>query len=70
MGTPATRLYSIEVKDAETGDTLIFTAVDWTAEEKRLAVALIGRLTALHGARLRPERDDDSEPKPDKGRYH
>ncbi len=48
-----TRLYSIKVKDAETGATLNFTAADWSGDDKRLAVtekrlamAIISRLTA------------------------
>jgi len=38
MVDSATRLYSIVVKDAETGAKLTFTAADWGADEKRLAV--------------------------------
>ena len=53
MADSATRLYSIKVKDAETGATLNFTAADWSGDDKRLAVtekrlamAIISRLTA------------------------
>ncbi|HMK02205.1 MAG TPA: hypothetical protein VK552_23030, partial [Reyranella sp.] len=48
---PPIRLYSIEFKDDETADTAIFTADDWTEDEKRLALALIGRLNRLYAAR-------------------
>ena len=40
-----TRRYSIEVKDIATGAPVMFTAVDWDAEEKRVALAQIMRLT-------------------------
>jgi hypothetical protein len=53
MVDSTTRLYSIKVKDAETGATLNFTAADWSGDDKRLAVtekrlamAIINRLTA------------------------
>jgi hypothetical protein len=53
MVDSTTRLYSIKVKDAETGTTLNFTAADWSGDDKRLAVtekrlamAIISRLTA------------------------
>jgi hypothetical protein len=53
MVDSTTRLYSIKVKDAETGATLNFTAADWSGDDKRLAVtekrlamAIISRLTA------------------------
>ena len=45
------RLYSIEFKDAETADTVVFAADDWAEDEKRLALALIGRLNRLYAAR-------------------
>jgi hypothetical protein len=50
MVDSATRLYSIVVKDAETGATLTFTAADWSADEKRLAVIekrLAGAMVSL-----------------------
>jgi len=40
--------YSIEVKDAETGDTLILIDAEWTAEQKGAGVALISQLSGLH----------------------
>ncbi len=58
MVDSATRLYSIVVKDAETGATLIFTAADWSADEKRLVVtekrlagAMISMLRSLDANR-------------------
>ena len=51
MVDSATRLYSIVVKNAETGATLIFTAADWSADEKRLAGAMISMLRNLDADR-------------------
>lgn len=44
MGFPMTRLYSIEIKDAETGELVAFAAVDWTPTQEQIAIALISRL--------------------------
>jgi hypothetical protein len=63
------RLYSIEFKDAETADTVIFTADDWTEDEKRLALALIGRLNRLDAAR-RSQVSADVEARQGRARYH
>jgi hypothetical protein len=41
--SPATRRYSIEIKDPD-NKPVLFTATDWTDEEKRIAVAQILRL--------------------------
>jgi hypothetical protein len=38
-----TRAYSIQIVDMETGQDVILTTVDWTNEEKRLAVAQVLR---------------------------
>jgi hypothetical protein len=62
-------LYSIEFKDAETADTVIFTADDWTEDEKRLALALIGRLHRLYAAR-RSQVSADVESRQGRARYH
>ena len=40
------RRYSIEIKD-DTGKAVIFTAADWTDDEKRVAVAQVMRLAGL-----------------------
>ena len=40
------RRYSIEIKD-DTGKTVIFTAADWTDDERRVAVAQVMRLAGL-----------------------
>ena len=32
------RRYSIEIKDLETGTVRVFTIVEWTADERRLAL--------------------------------
>ena len=42
-----TRRYTIEVKDIDTGQTAMLTAVDWTAGEKRFAVLQIMRLAGV-----------------------
>src|SRR5580692_10680470 len=39
---------SIEVKDAETGATLIPVAAEWTAAQKGAGVALISQLSDVH----------------------
>jgi hypothetical protein len=58
MVDSATRLYSIVVKDAETGARLLFTAADWSADEKRLVLtekrlagAMISMLRSLDANR-------------------
>ena len=43
-----TRRYRIQVVDVETGRDVIRTAADWTAEEKRVAVAQIARRGYAH----------------------
>ena len=40
------RRYSIEIKDAS-GKTVIFTAADWTDDEKSLAAAQVMRLAGM-----------------------
>jgi hypothetical protein len=37
------RRYSIEIKDVETGIVVVSTVVDWTPDERRLAVRLAMR---------------------------
>jgi hypothetical protein len=44
---PKSRLYSIQIRDAKTGQVVVFAAADWTEEEKRAAVAQIKRLVGL-----------------------
>lgn len=51
-----TRRYSIQIKDAATGDEVLFTAADWTDEERGVAIAQIMRLAGL------PETDCLSGP--------
>ena len=41
------RKYAIRVTDMVSRKDVIFTVVDWTAEEKRVAVAQILRLTGI-----------------------
>jgi hypothetical protein len=36
---PKSHLYLIEIKDARTGQVVVFAAADWTEDEKRVAVA-------------------------------
>ena len=43
---PKTRRYSIEIKDPD-NKPVLFTAVDWTDEERLIAVAQILRLAGL-----------------------
>jgi hypothetical protein len=46
MPRPKTRRYSIEIKDPD-NKPVLFTAVDWTDEERLIAVAQIMRLAGL-----------------------
>jgi hypothetical protein len=55
------RRYSIEIKD-DTGKTVIFTAADWTDDEKHAAVAQVMRLAGL------PDTGCFTEPAKPKGR--
>ncbi|MGH6950778.1 MAG: hypothetical protein ACREUF_10145, partial [Solimonas sp.] len=41
------RRYLIEIKNASTGDIVLFTTVDWTDDEKRHAVGKVVRLAGL-----------------------
>ena len=61
--------YSIEVKDAETGDTLVLVAAEWTAEQKCAGVALISQLSGLHDSEWCLEIDED-EPARGKTRHN
>ncbi len=54
------RRYSIEIKD-DKGKTVIFTAADWTDEEKLAAVAQVMRLAGL------PDTGCFTEPPPQAG---
>jgi hypothetical protein len=42
-----TRRYSIEVKDAKSKTVLVSAAVEWTSDEKQVAVAQIFRLPGI-----------------------
>jgi hypothetical protein len=44
MAMAKTRRYSIEVKDAESKTIVVCAAVDWTSDEKQIAMAYIFRL--------------------------
>ena len=55
------RRYSIEIKD-DTGKTVIFTAADWTDDEKRAAVAQVMRLAGL------PDDNCLTAPSPKRGK--
>jgi len=54
-----TQRYSIEVKDAETGATLIFVAAEWTVAQKGAGVALISQLGGVDGSKRCLETDED-----------
>jgi hypothetical protein len=59
MAEAIARRYSIEVNDAETGDTLILIAAEWTAEQKGVGVALISQLSGLHEGECGLEIDEN-----------
>jgi len=42
-----THRYSIKITDLDRGEDVIFTAVDWTAKEKKAAVAQVLRLAGV-----------------------
>jgi imidazoleglycerol phosphate synthase glutamine amidotransferase subunit HisH len=42
-----TRLYSIEVKDAKSNTVVVSATVDWTSDDKHIAVAQIFRLPGV-----------------------
>ena len=46
MPSPKTRRYSIEIKDPD-NKPVLFTTVDWTDEERLIAVIQIMRLAGL-----------------------
>ena len=46
MPNERTRRYMIEIKD-DTGKTVVFTAADWTDDERRVAVAQVMRWVGL-----------------------
>ena len=54
------RRYSIEIKDDQ-GKTVIFTAADWTDDERRQAIAQLMRLAGL------PDTGCSTEPAKPKG---
>ena|SRR6266851_2591266 len=56
-----THRYSIEVKDAETGATLILVAAEWTAAQKGAGVTLISQLGGGHDSE-RCLETDEAEP--------
>ena len=55
------RRYSIEIKD-DTGKTVIFTAADWTDDERAAAVAQVMRLAGL------PDDNCLTQPAPKRGK--
>jgi hypothetical protein len=46
-----TRRYTIEVKDAASKAVVVAAAVDWTGDERHIAVAQIFRLPGLAGSK-------------------
>jgi len=62
---PQTRRYSIEIKDPN-NKSVLFTAVDWTDEERLIAVAQIMRLVGLPDDKWSPGDEPGREvPEPD-----
>ena len=45
------RLYLIEIKDAETGASEFVTTVDWTANQKLFAVTMFSQLSVSDASR-------------------
>jgi len=62
---PKTRRYSIEIKDPD-NKPVLFTAVDWTDEERLITVAQIMRLMGLPDEKWSPADEPGREvPEPD-----
>jgi hypothetical protein len=59
MAEAIARRYSIEVKDAETGDMLILIAAEWSTEQKGAGLALISQLSGLHEGECCLEIDEN-----------
>jgi hypothetical protein len=51
------RLYVIELKDAETGVSEFATTVDWTVNQKLVAVTLFSRLSARDANRYEADAE-------------
>jgi hypothetical protein len=49
--------YLIEIKDTETGESLMYEAVDWTDEQRRFFIAQLLCLTGISAAGDEPEQD-------------
>jgi hypothetical protein len=65
MPSPKTRRYSIEIKDPD-NKPVLFTAVDWTDEERLIAVIQIMRLAGLPDGNWSPgDKPGREVPEPD-----
>ena len=65
MAKEQTRRYSIEIKDPD-NKPVLFTAVDWTDEERLIAVAQIMRLAGLPDDKWSPDDKPGRQvPEPD-----
>jgi hypothetical protein len=61
---PKTRRYSIEIKDPD-NNPVLFAAVDWTDEERLIAVPQILRLAGLPDDKWSPGDEATRVPEPD-----
>jgi hypothetical protein len=59
------RLYVIEIKDAETGVSEFVTTVDWTANQKLVAVTMFSQLSVSD-----PNRSEADAERNGAARYH
>jgi len=57
------RHYSIEVKDAKSKTILVSAAVEWTSDERQIAVAQIFRLPALPIVRASASAEASDSPR-------
>jgi hypothetical protein len=60
------RLYLIEIKDAETGVSEFVTTVDWTANQKLFAVTMFSQLSVSDANRS----EAHAEPERNRAQYH
>jgi hypothetical protein len=51
---PKKRLYSIEIRDARTGQGVVLAAADWSKEELDAAIAQICQLAGIADERFPP----------------
>ena len=57
--------YSIDIRDAASGTSIVSASVDWTDDQKRLAILVISRVSGLYNLIC-----SDVSTSPSNTRYH